>query len=178
MSNQRWKLYNSPSSHKPLNKFNMAAADAIIIFGANSVTLKYDPRFYFTQNWFLCMYVGIVYVILKYILIVSSYIRNIGKRTTWFCKIIWGSHRDGGRAGGATCQWAIISGVLGGRNEDDLFASEWYLAALRRAMKSGTRITGQLRQSTTSLHTWPITWDIKGCLCLFKHHSPKHTPDW
>ena len=45
----------------------MAAADAIIIFGANSVTLKYDPMFYFTQNWFLCMYVGIVDVILKYI---------------------------------------------------------------------------------------------------------------
>ena len=43
----------------------MAAADAIIIFGANSVTLKYDPMFYFTHNWFLCMYVGIVYVILK-----------------------------------------------------------------------------------------------------------------
>ena len=49
---------------------------------------------------------------------------------------------------------------------------------LRRAMNCGTRITGQLRQPTTSLHTWPITWDIKGCLCLFKHHSPKHTPDW
>ena len=43
----------------------MAAADAIIIFGANSVTLKYDPMFYFTQNWFLCMYVGIDFVILK-----------------------------------------------------------------------------------------------------------------
>ena len=44
-------------------------------------------------------------------------------------------------------------------------------AFLQRAMKSGTRITGQLRQPTTSLHTWPNTWDIKGCLCLFKHHS-------
>ena len=51
-------------------------------------------------------------------------------------------------------------------------------AFLRRAMKSGTLITGQLRQPTTSLHTCPITWDIKGCLCLFKHHSPRHTPDW
>ena len=30
-------------------------------------------------------------------------------------KIIWGSHRDGGHPGGATCQWAIISGVLVGR---------------------------------------------------------------
>ena len=49
---------------------------------------------------------------------------------------------------------------------------------LRRAMKNGTRITGQSRQPTTSLHTWLITWDIKGCLCLFKQHSPKHTPDW
>ena len=49
---------------------------------------------------------------------------------------------------------------------------------LRRAMNCGTRITGQLRQPNTSLHTWPITWDIKGCQCLFKHHSPKHTPDW
>ena len=49
---------------------------------------------------------------------------------------------------------------------------------LRTAMNCGTRITGQLRQPTTSLHTWPITWDIKGCLCLFKHHNPKHTPDW
>ena len=38
---------------------------------------------------------------------------------------------------------------------------------LRRAVNYGTRITGQLRQPTTSLHTWPITWDIKGCLCLF-----------
>ena len=39
-------------------------------------------------------------------------------------------------------------------------------------------------------HNWPVTTtnhlpphlanylDIKGCLCLFKHHSPKHTPDW
>ena len=51
-------------------------------------------------------------------------------------------------------------------------------AFLRRAMNCGTCITGQLRQPTTSLHTWPITWGIKGCLCLFKHHSPKHTPDW
>ena len=34
------------------------------------------------------------------------------------------------------------------------------------------------RQPTTFLHTWSITWDIKGCLCLFKHHSPKHTLDW
>ena len=51
-------------------------------------------------------------------------------------------------------------------------------AFLRRAMKSSTRITGQLRQPTTSLNTWPITWDIKWCLCLFNHHSPKHTPDW
>ena len=51
-------------------------------------------------------------------------------------------------------------------------------AGCRRTMNSGTRITGQLRQPTTSLHTWPVTWDIKGCLCLFKHHSPKHTPDW
>ena len=63
----------------------MAAADAIVIFGANSVTLKYEPMFYVTQNWFLCMHVGFVYVILKYLFIVSSHIRNIGKRTTWFC---------------------------------------------------------------------------------------------
>ena len=49
---------------------------------------------------------------------------------------------------------------------------------LQRAMNCGTRITGQLPQPTTSLHTWPITWDIKGCMCLFKYHSPKHTPDW
>ena len=45
----------------------MAAADAIVIFGANSVTLKYESMFYFTQNWFLSMYVGFVYVILKYL---------------------------------------------------------------------------------------------------------------
>ena len=38
-----------------------------------------------------------------------------GKEQHGSVKIIWGSHRDGGRAGGATCQWAIISGVLGGR---------------------------------------------------------------
>ena len=38
-----------------------------------------------------------------------------GKEQHGSDKIIWGSHRDGGRAGGATCQWAIISGVLGGR---------------------------------------------------------------
>ena len=54
----------------------------------------------------------------------------------------------------------------------------WTRSFLRRAMNCGTHITGQLRQPTTPLHTWPITWDIKGCLCLFKHHSPKHTPDW
>ena len=46
---------------------------------------------------------------------------------------------------------------------------------LQRAMNSGTRITGQLRQSTTSLHAWPITWDIRGCMCLFEQHSTKHT---
>ena len=45
-------------------------------------------------------------------------------------------------------------------------------------MNCGTRITGQLQQPTTSLHTWPNTWDIKGCLCLFKQHNPKHTTDW
>ena len=39
-------------------------------------------------------------------------------------------------------------------------------AFLRRVMNCGTRITGQLWQPTISLHTWPITWDIKGCLCL------------
>ena len=51
----------------------------------------------------------------------------------------------------------------------------WFVALvslLRRAMNCGTRITGQLRRPTTSLHTWPITWGIKGCLCLFKYHSP------
>ena len=41
-----------------------------------------------------------------------------------------------------------------------------------------TRTFGQVRQPTTSLHTWPITWDIEECLCLFKHHIPRHTPDW
>ena len=71
----------------------MAAADTIVIFGANSVALKYDPMFYFTQNCFLCMYVGFVYVILKYLFIVSSHI----------------------------CQWAIISGVLGGRIEKKIY---------------------------------------------------------
>ena len=59
-----------------------------------------------------------------------------------------------------------------------IMAADALVPFLRRAMNCGTRITGQLRQPTTSLHTWPITWDIKGCLCLFKHHSPKHTPDW
>ena len=63
----------------------MAEADAIVIFRAISATLKYEPMFYFTQNWFLYMYVGIVYVIPKYVFIVSFHIRNIGKTTTWFC---------------------------------------------------------------------------------------------
>ena len=31
-----------------------------------------------------------------------------------------------------------------------------YTPFLRRAMNCGTRKTGQLRQPTTSLHTWPI----------------------
>ena len=47
------------------------------------------------------------------------------------------------------------------------FIDEEFKSYLRRAMNSGTRITGQLRQPTTSLHTWLITWDIKGCQCLF-----------
>ena len=51
-------------------------------------------------------------------------------------------------------------------------------AFLRSAMNCGTRITGWLRQPTTSLHTWPITRDIKACLCLFIRHSPKHPPGW
>ena len=50
-------------------------------------------------------------------------------------------------------------------------------AFLRKPMNYGTRITGQLQQPTTSLHTWPTTSDIAGCLCLFKHYRPKHTPD-
>ena len=67
-----------------------------------------------------------------------------------------------------------------GKVKDFIYRVEFKIRGtfLRRAMNSGTRITGQLRQPTTSLHTWPITWDIKGCLCLFKHHSLKHTPDW
>ena len=42
----------------------------------------------------------------------------------------------------------------------------------------GTCITDQLQQPTTSFHIWAITWNTKGSLCLFKHHSPRHTPDW
>ena len=119
MWNQRWNLYNSPSNHKPLSKFNMAATDATIIFLAHSVTLKYDLMFYLTQNWFLCTYSGIVYVILKSGFIVPFHIQNIWKRKTCSClNHIRGSpliHLDGGRAGGATCQWAMLCGVLGGR---------------------------------------------------------------
>ena len=39
-------------------------------------------------------------------------------------------------------------------------------------MNYGTHKTGQLRQPTTSLHTWPIAWDIKGCLCLLNIIAP------
>ena len=38
MSKQRWNLYHSPSIHAPFTKFNMAAADAIVNFQANSET--------------------------------------------------------------------------------------------------------------------------------------------
>ena len=58
----------------------MAAADAIVIFRANSATLKYEPMFYFTQNWFRYMYVSIVYVIPKYILLCHSIFRISGKQ--------------------------------------------------------------------------------------------------
>ena len=61
------------------------------------------------------MYVGIVYVISNIFLLCHPIFGISGKEQHGSVKIIWGSHRDGGRAGGATCQWAIISGVLGGR---------------------------------------------------------------
>ena len=43
-------------------------------------------------------------------------------------------------------------------------------------MNSGIRITGQLRQPTTSLHTRPIT--LQQSMYLFKHHITGHTPDF
>ena len=45
----------------------MAATDATLIFQAHSVTLKYDLMFYLTQNWFLCMYSGIVFSCCYYV---------------------------------------------------------------------------------------------------------------
>ena len=63
----------------------MTATDATIIFRAHSVTIKYDLMFYLNQNWFLCMYSGIVYVILKYGFIVPFHIQKIWKRTTCSC---------------------------------------------------------------------------------------------
>ena len=60
----------------------------IIIFGANSVTLKYDPMFYFTQNWFLCMYAGIVYVILNIFLLCHPIFGISGKEQHGSVKII------------------------------------------------------------------------------------------
>ena len=69
MWERRWNLYYSPSNHVPFTNFNMAVADAIINFLANSKTEKYDiidMMFYFTQNWFLCIYIGIVHVISKF----------------------------------------------------------------------------------------------------------------
>ena len=56
MWNQQWNLYYSPSNHKLLNKFNMAAADATMIFRAHSVTCGLMFLFYL----FLCTYSGIV----------------------------------------------------------------------------------------------------------------------
>ena len=63
----------------------MAATDATLIFGAHSVTLKYDLMFYLTQNWLLCMYSGIVYVILKFGFIVPFHIQKIWERITCSC---------------------------------------------------------------------------------------------
>ena len=40
-------------------------------------------------------------------------------------------------------------------------------AFLRRALKFGTCVSGYLPQPTTSLHTCPITWDLKGYLYFF-----------
>ena len=78
MWNQRWNLYNAPSNHKPLSKFNMAATDATIIFQAHSVTLKYDLMFYLTQNWFLCMYSGILCHIKIWLYCTIPYSENLG----------------------------------------------------------------------------------------------------
>ena len=69
----------------------MTATDATIIFQAHSVILKYDLMFYLTQNWFLCMYNGIVYVmILKYGFIVPfqiiPYSENLGKNNMLLLK--------------------------------------------------------------------------------------------
>ena len=63
----------------------MAATDDTITFQAHSVTLKYDLMFYLTQNWFLCMYNGIIYVISKYGFIVRFHIQKILERTTCSC---------------------------------------------------------------------------------------------
>ena len=82
----------------------------------------------------------------------------------WFSNLLW-------KRG----DWALTMKLLSGEYHTTTSIISPFL---RRAMNSGTCITGQLRQPTTSLHTWPITWDIKGCLCLFKQNSPKHTPDW
>ena len=63
---------------------------------------------------YICMLV--LYMLYQNMFLLCHSIFGIsGKQQHGSVKIIWDSHRDGGRAGGATCQWAIISGVLVGR---------------------------------------------------------------
>ena len=74
-----------------------------------------------------------------------------GKEQHGSVKIIWGSHRDGGRAGGATCQWAIISGVLGGRIQPDSLG-----VALGNPMVCRGLVGSHSQQLPDYLHPHPI----------------------
>ena len=63
---------------------------------------------------YICMFV-LCMLYQNMFLLCHSIFGTSGKEQHSSVKIIWGSHRDGSRSTGATCQWAIISGVLVGR---------------------------------------------------------------
>ena len=66
-----------------------------------------------------------------------------------------------------TFQWCQINIKESETPSTQLFVHIFFFTFLRRAMNCGTRRTGKWRLPTTSLHIWPITWDIKGvCVCL------------
>ena len=114
MWNQQWNLYNSQSNHKLLQNFHHGCGRCDNHFPSKFCDFKIwsDVLFYSKLvSTHVCRYC-ICYIEICFYCVIP-YMEYQEKNNIVVLKS-WGSHRDGGRTGGATCQWVIISGVLGG----------------------------------------------------------------